>query len=169
MGELARNEFLRNLHNFITILIFSTESKSVSRPLDARCIGNFPDEILIEIFTYLSVNELKRLMMVNHVYRDLVGQSTKLMKKFLLKISPKRKWDFESLADFERVHQNVKMMEFKTESDSLSKVIDGLMNIGANVKHFEMNDSEVTMENLLTVLSTNETSDSSRPDKREYR
>lgn len=78
------------------------------------------------------------------------------MKLFVLKISPKRKWDFASLADFERVHQNVKMMKFKKEIDSLDLVIEGLSNIGANVKQFELNDCEVSMRSAIEVLRTME-------------
>ena len=128
-----------------------------SRPhYDICMFESFPDEILIEIFTYLTANELKQILMTNRVFRDIVSRSSKLMKKFLLKISPKRKFDFESLTRFERIHQNTKLLDFKAENESIELVIEGLWNIGENVKSFELNDCEISKENLLNVLRSME-------------
>jgi hypothetical protein len=92
--------------------------------------------------------------MTSRVFCDIVARSTKLMQKFSLKISPKRKWDFESLMKFERIHQNVKIVDFTDSSSSLKLVIDGLWNIGTNLKFLELNDCEVLKKNLLMVFKS---------------
>lgn len=111
---------------------------------------------MIEIFTYLSVIDLKRVMVATRVFNDIVGQSTKLMKRFLVKISPNRKWDFESLEMFVRKHQNVKLLNLKWDDGSVQLFADGLLNIGSNVKHFELNDSQILAENLIEIMNTME-------------
>lgn len=126
--------------------------KMNSRSHYDTCIESFPDEILIEIFTYLTASELKQILMTNQVFRDIVARSSMLMKKFLLKISPKRKFDFESLTRFKRIHQNAKLLDFKAENESLELVIEGLWNIGENVKCFELSDCEISKENLSKVF-----------------
>ena len=132
--------------------LFKDESES--RPSSFACIENFPDELLIEIFTYLSVNDLKRVMASSRVFNAIVGDSTKLMKKFVMKIAPKKKWDFEALEKFERKHQNVKLLDFKCDEGSVGLLAVGLLNIGRNVKLFELNDSEISFENLLKIMRT---------------
>lgn len=109
---------------------------------------------MIEIFTYLAMTDLKRVVMTSHVFNDTVGQSTRLMKKFVVKISPKRKWDFESLGRLGRKHQNVKLVDFKSDDDSIHEVIGELHNFGRNVKYFELNECEISIDNLVKILST---------------
>lgn len=135
--------------------LFKDECEPLSRSL-FECIENFPDELLIEIFTYLSVIDLKRVTLTSRVFNDIVGQSSKLMKKFLTKIAPNKKWDFESLAMFERKHQSVKLLDFKCDDGSIELLADGLLNIGSNIKHFEVNDSEISAENLVAITNTME-------------
>lgn len=91
-------------------------------------------------------------MLTSHVFKDIVAQSSKLMNKFVMKVSPKRKWDFVSLTMFERVHQNVKLMEFKSEDESIATAVEGLYNIGGNVKRVELNDCGVSMDVLVKVF-----------------
>lgn len=153
MGRFFIFYFLKKLSIFPIII---DEIETVSRPSNNTCIENFPDEILIEIFTYLSGNDLKRIMMTSRVFCDIVTRSSKLMKKFMMKISPKRRWDFESLMGFERIHQNVKIVEFKSEDEPVKLVIDGLWNIGKNVKFLELNDCEIPKDNFVKILKTME-------------
>lgn len=79
------------------------------------------------------------------------------MKKFSIKISPKRKWDFDTIASLERKHQNVKISYFKSNDDLLSKVIDNLVDISWSLTDFEMNSCKVTRNELsgLLVLMNN--------------
>ncbi|CRK92632.1 CLUMA_CG006167, isoform A [Clunio marinus] len=116
-------------------------------------IENFPDEILIELLSYLSVKDLKQVMMTCQLFADVVSGSTKLMKKFIMKVTPKRKWDFKVLTSFVRVHQNVKMTEFKLE-DSMEIVIDGLHSIGHNMKHIEVNGCGLSHHDFNQILLT---------------
>lgn len=142
------NEF-STLDNFP---ILQDDSDTVPR----SCIENFPDEVLIEFFTYLAANDLKRVLMTSHAFNEIVGQSTRMMKKFVVKISPKRKWDFESLGRLRRKHQNVKLVDFKSDDDSIYEVIRELHNFGRNVKYFELNDCGVSTEKLVKILNTME-------------
>lgn len=137
----------------ISVTFISTdETKTVSRTNIA--IESFPDEILIEIFVFLSVKDLKRIMLVGRVFSDIVGQSTRLMQRFLLKVSPKRKWDFQSLTSFQRVHRNAKILDFKFDDESIRLVVDGMLNIGRNFKFFELHDCEISTENLAKLLNS---------------
>lgn len=126
-----------------------SETKTVSRPI---VIANFPNEILIEIFTYLSANDLKRVNMTSHVFNQTVGQSSRLMKKFLLKISPKRKWDLHALVDFERKHQNVKLMNAHSKESSTEVIIEGITCLRAFLKHVEISDCVLSIEDLTKVF-----------------
>lgn len=116
------------------------------------CIESFPDEILIEIFSYLSANDLKRVMMTSHVFSETVGQSTRLMRKFLLKISPKKKWDFPSLVNLERKHQNVKLLSLNSDQNPMDQIIQGIATIGVHVKQVELSDCVLSIEDLSTIF-----------------
>lgn len=92
-------------------------------------------------------------MLSRHVFNDLIGQSTKLMKKCLMKISPKRKWDFKSMETLSRKHQNVKILDFNiNESVTIQSVIDGVTNVGSFVRHFELYDCRISMNDLVSLL-----------------
>lgn len=93
-------------------------------------------------------------MMTSNTFNEIVGQSTALMRNFCLKISPKRKWDYETLVKFERKHQRVKLQDFKSESVEL--VVQGLNNIGRNVKNFELLDCGFLVDELIQMFNTME-------------
>lgn len=99
------------------------------------------------------------------------------MKKCSIKISPKRKWDFDTIASFERKHRNVKISYFKSEDDLLTKVIDNLADISLGLSDFEMNNCKVarrelsellcSMENLKNLVLVNIKFEESFPDVEE--
>lgn len=76
------------------------------------------------------------------------------MRNFSLRISPKRKWDFGSLAELERVHQSVKLTEFKSDEEAIPIVVCGLQNIGRNLKRFELNDCDMCTKSFLSVIAS---------------
>lgn len=145
----VKNFYVKNSNS----IIFRLEAlPNISRP----CIESFPEEILIEIFEYLSVNDLKQAALTIHVFNEVISQSVSLMKKFSIKISPKRKWDFDTIASFERKHRNVKISYFKSEDDLLTKAIENLADIAWNLTDFEMNNCKTERRVLSNLLCLTE-------------
>lgn len=111
---------------------------------------DLPSEILLEIFSFLSNVDLKAVMLINGYFSELVGSSSNLMKKFFIAITSKKRWDFQSIAQLERNHQNLIFFDFDNFSDE--KLLHGLSNIGANLRSIELNYSNLYIDEFLKIL-----------------
>jgi hypothetical protein len=127
-------------------------SRSMSQSLAG--IENLPDEILIELFMYLTSQELKSIMLTNQSFSNIIGASIKLMQKFFLKISSNRKWDFDTLNWLQRKHQMIKFIDFHVDVALDDVLMSGLGNIGVSVKIVEFVDCKMHANDFVRILST---------------
>ncbi|KAG5672254.1 hypothetical protein PVAND_002396 [Polypedilum vanderplanki] len=128
--------------------------EQINNSRSMTCIDDIPDEILAEIFTFLSGKDLKSATLTNRTFANIVSSSSKLMKKFFLVITTKRKWDFETISSLQRKHQSLFFFDFITAENSLDKVLEnGLENIGVNLKSIEFNDCCLYAQEFVKILN----------------
>lgn len=127
--------------------------EATSRSNDLKCLVQLPEEVLIEIFTYLPAASLRQMMMTNSVFDQLIGSSSKLMRKFVVKVLMKNRWDFPSLRKLRRKYQNLKLAQFGKCDAFDEPLIYGLKIIGTTAKRLEICDSEVTMDTFLMTVN----------------
>lgn len=114
-------------------------------------IENLPCEILHEIFSFLSSSELKCVSMVCQNFSSVIEESSKLMRKFFIAITNKKRWDFKTIAELRRVHQNLVFFDCDNFPDET--LLRGLQNIGSNVKSLELNYCNLYIDEFLKILS----------------
>lgn len=120
-------------------------------PRSEYCIENMHDEVLVTIFGYLSGNDLKRVMLTCRLFNDIVGFSSKLMEKLMLKITSKRNWNLGVLLDCQRKFQHLRIKKF-TASDNYGPVFQCFLDVVKNVKTFELHDSHINFNDLQEMI-----------------
>lgn len=131
----------------------TADEETVSRSITFSFIENLPDECLIEIFSYLSSNELKNVTITCRTLANVVNSSSRLMKNFFMVVTRKRKWDFGTISVLQRKHQALVFFDYSTLEESLDNaLIDGLENIGANIKTLEFNDCSLNASDFVHIL-----------------
>lgn len=117
-------------------------------------IETLPDECLIEIFAYLTSNELKNVSLACRIFASIIDSSTRLMdRNFFMVITKKRKWDYGALELLKRKHQSLVFFDFSTvDVDEL--LLKGLDIVGVNLKSLEFNDCNLSAGDFVTILST---------------
>lgn len=76
------------------------------------------------------------------------------MRKFFIAITNKKRWDFKTIAELRRVHQNLVFFDCDNFPDET--LLHGLQNIGSSVKSLELNYCNLYIDEFLKIL--NETS-----------
>lgn len=117
-------------------------------------IEKLPDELFLEIFSFLSSADLKNVMLVSPYFSDLIGKSSRLMRKFFIAITTKKRWDFSTISTLQRKHQNLIFFDFDNFSEP--KLLHGLQNIGANLRCIEFNYCNLYIDEFLKILEVNQ-------------
>jgi len=84
----------------------------------AETVEQLPEEILEQIFLLTPKNQLKALTLVSSVFRDVIGNSAKLMDRLTLKFN-----DLPDILDSNRKYRNVEVIIEHGISSNLSKFI----------------------------------------------
>lgn len=131
-------------------LIFTADAQIYSRSMSF--IENLPDEILLEVFAFLTSGDLKSVMQSSHIFANVVSSSSVLMRKFFIVITTKRKWNYQAISTLRRKFQNLVIFDFVVEKSLDDVLMMGLKNIGENLKLIEFNNSSMCAEDFVQIL-----------------
>jgi hypothetical protein len=76
------------------------------------------------------------------------------MRKFFIAVTSKKKWDFSSISQLQRNHQNLIFFDFDNFSDE--KLLHGLQNIGANLRCIEFNYCNLYIDEFLKIIEVSQ-------------
>lgn len=76
---------------------------------EAATIESLCDDVLVEIFTFLSATDVKNAALVCKTWNNAIGSSAVVMDKFSLQINKKTSVNFSKRFRSNRKHQNVKL------------------------------------------------------------
>lgn len=69
-------------------------------------------------------------------------------------VTKKRKWDFGTIATLQRKHQSFVFFDFSTLDENLDEnLMDGLNNIGVNLKVLDLNDCCLSSSDFIKILN----------------
>lgn len=121
-----------------------------AQPQHEATDGMLCDDVLVEIFNYLDVDDLRSVALECKQWNESIGSSAAAMRKFKLDLG-KRK--LSSTHQSRRNHQNIELDMFDDGRKSLG-ILDRFISL-ANVKCFKINASEsaINAGKLSSVLA----------------
>lgn len=120
--------------------------------IDESCLENLHEELIISIFQYLPVKDLKSLLLTNKYLNTLITSSSSLMRKIVLKFNFKRKSEYDYLMESLKKYQRLRVVEATLEDAIEDTLLKSIPSIKSDLFEIELRGCKLEKRNLLTIF-----------------